>query len=96
MQENTQPAANEIARLENEIQKTQAQIARIYFEFGKLMYDVAERHVQEINRLTDRLISLKKTLAQAKGETICTNCSMHNEAGNRFCSRCGSPLCKKA
>ena len=81
-----------VQTLAREMEQTQELLLEKYIQLGKSIYEVADRSVDDINRLTDRLIDIKRNISMENGQTECTECLAMNPRENVYCGRCGSKL----
>lgn len=92
MREKDETALEESGRLEEEYKNTEARLLEAYLQFGRSVYELAERQVEDINGLTDQLIELRYRLSVLKDDKTCVHCMARNPAESQYCARCGKKL----
>lgn len=78
--------------LEQELEELERQLTERYYQFGRDIYEAAERGVSEINRLVDRLVEAKVKHAALCREAQCPACLALNDGESIFCRQCGEKL----
>jgi len=82
----------QIVLLEEDLCVLETELHENYYRLGKTVYEHAERRIEEINGLVNRLVEAKIKLTKLRQERICAYCLHPNAAGSRFCGGCGKPL----
>ena len=89
---NNEIKAEEIERMEKQLESMEERLQRQYCETGKAVLEIADSEQKEINSIVDEMIRLRKRIAEAKGDIQCAGCMAYNASGSRYCNRCGSKL----
>lgn len=84
--------AKQAELLEEDIVKLEQEISDKYYQLGKSVYEIADREVDEINHLVDRMIEIKQQLSDVKNQSICVHYMAKNPKSNRYCGGCGRKL----
>lgn len=84
--------SKEIERMETRLDSMQRKLQQQYCETGKAVLEIADNEQKEINNIVDEMITLRRQLAEAKGELQCPECMAYNGMESRYCSRCGQLL----
>lgn len=77
---------------EDDIAAIEDELSRSYYALGRSVYETAERKIDEINHLTDKLVETKIKLSQLKGRRVCAECKAQNPEDSIYCGKCGNKL----
>lgn len=91
---------NEVRQLNGRISDAKKQIANLYTEIGKKLYEQYkesaltgfESEIQTINEKYFQIEELKDQIRAVKGVVLCPCCNMEVGASERYCSNCGSKM----
>lgn len=84
--------SKEIEHMEQQLEGMEARLQQQYCETGKAVLEIADNEQKEINSIVDEMIRLRRRIAEAKGDVQCADCMAYNDAGSKYCNRCGSRL----
>lgn len=91
---------NEIRQLNGKVNEVKKQIAALYSEIGKKLYDIYkdsplegfETEIQSISEKHEQILDIQNRIRGVKGVTLCPCCSMEVSVTERFCSNCGTKM----
>lgn len=85
-----------LQEMQREEERAEEELHDRYIQLGKDVYEIAEKETGAINRLTDRIISLKRRIREKQGQIECGECAALNPKENLYCHRCGAALDHRA
>ena len=85
-------AEKQAVLLEEDLALLEAELSDRYYQLGKCVYEAADRRIEEIGRLVDRLVETRVKLSGVKEQTVCLSCLAPNPRDNAYCGKCGTRL----
>lgn len=92
----------EISRYKYECIKLNGEIKKLYEQLGSSVYsmvkgkydndELIDSLTEEIDEHMERLKEINGILSGMQDVEVCPVCGAKNEAGNRYCAKCGSKL----
>lgn len=81
--------------LNSQISKDYETLGNIYYQLVEDGLEPAEEAKELVSQLVEkneRLVALKKKIAESKGNVVCSKCGFANYDSASFCSACGEKL----
>lgn len=82
----------EIEKWEETVTTLSFELERRYCQMGRQLLEIAEGEQRQIGVLVDQLIMARRELSKARGDLQCESCTMMNDAGSKYCKRCGKEI----
>lgn len=81
-----------VEELERALNEKERELCCHYYEVAKALLAIAECKGDQIDRLVDEIIELRRQVALARGEQPCPRCTRFNEADSHYCRHCGQKI----
>lgn len=84
--------SKKIANLEELLIRKEISLQELYSQIGKSIMEIAISERENVDKLVDEIIEIRRQTAAARRDIECPLCTAQNQADSRFCRKCGAPL----